>query len=125
MTEILRNMVRNMNARGLRVKSQKEMDYQPNDANRSTLFFFRLSTLDPRLSTFLVPAPPGWETAGLTCPAGMIALFTFFSLESNITGISSVNHSNILIYGPVRLMETPTASCYESEDAVTSIGSPI
>ena len=35
------------------------MDHQPDDANRSTLFF-RLWTLDPRLLTFLVPTTPGY-----------------------------------------------------------------
>ena len=38
MIEILRKMVRNVNGRESRVKSQKGMDYQPDDANRSTLF---------------------------------------------------------------------------------------
>jgi hypothetical protein len=56
-TEILRKMVRNLNGRASRVKSQTEMDHQADDANRSTRIihkeFNHADTEDTEIKTYV------------------------------------------------------------------------
>ena len=55
-------------------------------------------------------------------PSAPLIRMTFGELSGSFVHYLS---NQILFFGPGRLMETPTASCYGSNDVLISIGSPI